>query len=144
MGDWELDIELTYDQVKLDYVVDIPVGDVVVEDVKLSFTPVGMSLEGTAPSYEVADEIASAEPVIADEKRTFERYRNISSIETAEGDLSVIEDSHLSYLVLIARISLINLHHKSSVYLVNNCLLYTSLSKSRLYLTGSISVIPVQ
>jgi glycogen phosphorylase len=39
-------------------------------------------------------------------------------------DLSVIEDSHLSYLVLIAWISLINLHHKSSVYLVNN-LVYT-------------------
>ena len=39
-------------------------------------------------------------------------------------DLSVIEDCHLSHLVLIARISLINLHHKSSVYLVNN-LVYT-------------------
>lgn len=94
MGDWELDIELTYDQVKLDYVVDIPVGDGVVEDVKLSFTPVGMSLEGTAPSYEAADEIASAEPVIADEKRTFERYRNISSIETAEG---IAFSAHLYY-----------------------------------------------
>ena len=39
-------------------------------------------------------------------------------------DLSVIEDSHLSYLVLITRIFLVNLNYKSSVYLVNN-LVYT-------------------
>lgn len=66
VGEWKLDVELREKPLQLDYVIDIPIGDTVIEDVKVSATPVGLSFEGVAPSGELTEKLIYAIPVLSD------------------------------------------------------------------------------
>lgn len=65
-GDWAIDVELAEKPLQLEYVVDIPVGDTVIEDVKVSITPVSMMIDGIAPSLELAYAALEIKPVMKD------------------------------------------------------------------------------
>lgn len=66
IGEWKLDVDLSEKPLQLDYVIDIPVGDTVIEDVKVSVTPVALSFEGVAPGKELAEKLIYAIPVLSD------------------------------------------------------------------------------
>lgn len=86
VGEWKLDVDLSEKPLQLDYVVDIPVGDTVIEDVKVSLTPVAMTIEGIAPSLEVAEAALRVTPVIKDGAEKCE-YCSMSG--THETDIGV-------------------------------------------------------
>lgn len=86
VGEWKLDVELSEKPLQLDYVIDVPIGDTVIEDIKVSVTPVGLSFEGVAPSVEVAHAALRVTPVIKNGAEKCE-YRSMSG--THETDIGV-------------------------------------------------------
>ena len=84
-GDWAIDVELAERPLQLEYVVDIPVGDTVIEDVKVSLTPVSMTIEGVAPSVELAHAAMRATPVMEDDIDKHEYTTMSGTYESDDG-----------------------------------------------------------
>ena len=57
LGSWELDIDLAYERIEREYVVDIDLGESVIEDVKIKLSPVALTISGFA-EREIYDEFS--------------------------------------------------------------------------------------
>lgn len=83
-GEWEIEVELRSEPLQLDYTIDVPVDGGIIEDVKVSLTPVSLSVEGIAPTAEAAEAALGGRPVT--EKGIYnDDYISYSGAHESEG-----------------------------------------------------------
>ena len=83
-GEWEIEVEPENEPLQLDYTIDVPVDGGIIEDVKVSLTPVSLSVDGIAPTAESAEAALGGRPV-TEEGIYNDEYISYSGAHESEG-----------------------------------------------------------